>query len=61
MELTGRCNFFRWYHLDQLSFSQAWHISGVDNQWDKDVALKLAMGLDTGVFKRGRDLLLSSQ
>jgi predicted TIM-barrel fold metal-dependent hydrolase len=48
-----------WYHLDQLSVSQAWRISGIENKWDEDVALKFAMGLDANVFTFGRELLLS--
>jgi uncharacterized protein len=47
-----------WYHLDQLSISQAWHIVGLKNQWDRDVALKLAMGLDADVFRVGERLFL---
>lgn len=48
-----------WYHLDQLSVAQAWHISGLENQWDRDVALKLAMGLDESVFTIGKLLFLT--
>ena len=48
-----------WFHLDQLSMSQAWRISGMNNQWDRDVALKSAMGLDESVFHSGRSLFLS--
>ena len=47
-----------WYHLDEISFSQAWHISRMRNQWDKDVALKLAMGLDKDVFYLGGKLFI---
>ena len=47
-----------WYHLDQLSISEAISISKIKNQWDKDVALKIGMGLDKKVFSRGKDLFL---
>jgi predicted TIM-barrel fold metal-dependent hydrolase len=45
-----------WYHLDQLSISEAVSISRIKNQWDKDVALKIGMGLDKKVFGTGEAL-----
>lgn len=42
-----------WYHLDEISVSQAFAISRIKNQWDKDVALKIAMGLDKKGFEKG--------
>ena len=47
-----------WYHLDQLSISEAISISKIKNQWDKDVALKIGMGLDKKVFSKGKELFL---
>lgn len=47
-----------WFHLDQLSVSQAWKISGMNNQWDRDVALKSTLGLDENVFRVGRELFV---
>ena len=47
-----------WYHLDQLSISEAISINKIKNQWDKDVALKIGMGLDKKVFSKGKDLFL---
>jgi len=47
-----------WYHLDQLSISEAISISKIKNQWDKDVALKMGMGLNKKVFSKGKDLFL---
>lgn len=47
-----------WYHLDQLSIKEAFTISGMKNQWDRDVALKIGMDLDKSVFARGQELLL---
>lgn len=49
-----------WYHLDELKISEAFAISKMDNQWDKDVALKIGMGLDKHVFLKGADLLLNN-
>ncbi|RYY73654.1 MAG: metal-dependent hydrolase [Gammaproteobacteria bacterium] len=47
-----------WYHLDQLSVADAFAISRIKNQWDRDVALKIGMGLDKRVFHEGSDLFL---
>lgn len=47
-----------WYHLDKLSISEAFTIGGIKNQWDRDVALKIGMGLDKKVFQKGSDLFL---
>ncbi len=46
-----------WFHLDSLSFVNAFKISRIKNQWDKDVALKLGMGLDKSVFLNGKTLM----
>ena len=45
------------YHLGHLKFSQAAEISRIDNQWDKDVALKQALGVPAEVFARSREIL----
>ncbi len=47
-----------WYHLDQITLAEAKAIQQIDNQWDRDVALKVAMGLSKESFYRGRDLFL---
>lgn len=47
-----------WYHLDEINISEAFAISNMGNQWDRDVALKIAMGLDKKVFLKGAELLL---
>lgn len=47
-----------WYHLDQLKISEAYAISSMKNQWDRDVALKIGMGLDKKIFTKGADLLM---
>ena len=46
-----------WYHLPHISLGDAWRVSGIDNQWDRDVALKVAFGLPASVFQRAGDLL----
>jgi predicted TIM-barrel fold metal-dependent hydrolase len=48
-----------WYHLDELKVSEAISISKIKNQWDRDVALKVGMGLDTEAFTLGNILLAS--
>lgn len=50
-----------WYHLDLISIREAMAISRIDNQWDRDVALKVAMGLDESVFYLGRNLFISNE
>lgn len=49
-----------WYHLDEISISEALSISSIKNQWDRDVALKIGMGLDKSVFTKGEELFLHS-
>ena len=44
-----------WYHLDLITIRQAMAVSRIDNQWDRDVALKVAMGLDKDVFRKGSE------
>jgi uncharacterized protein len=48
-----------WYHLDDLSIAEAFAISRMKNQWDKDVALKIGMGLDKSAFLIGAKLFIS--
>ena len=49
-----------WYHLDLVSIKQAWNIGKLDNQWDRDVALERAMGVDKAVFELGKKLIIKS-
>ena len=46
-----------WYHIRHISLSDAWQVSGIENQWDRDVALKAAYGLPKAVFRRSEMLL----
>jgi predicted TIM-barrel fold metal-dependent hydrolase len=50
-----------WYHLDELKISEAFAISRIKNQWDRDVALKIGMGLDKKVFAVGNNLFADGE
>ncbi|MCY4040659.1 MAG: amidohydrolase family protein [Gammaproteobacteria bacterium] len=45
------------YHLGDVPVSQASEIARIDNQWDRDVALKEAMGVPDAVFHRSAEAL----
>lgn len=47
-----------WYHLGDISIKQAFTISFIRNQWDRDVALKRAMGIPEDAFVTGGKLFL---
>jgi len=46
-----------WYHINHISFKDAYHIGGIKNQWDRDVALKVRLGVPDEVFLRSGQLL----
>ncbi len=46
-----------WYHINHISIKDAFHIGGIKNQWDRDVALKTAFGVPGEVFLRTGVLL----
>ncbi|MCP4090576.1 MAG: amidohydrolase family protein, partial [Gammaproteobacteria bacterium] len=46
-----------WYHSNHISFKDAYHIGGIKNQWDRDVALKVRLGVPDEVFLRSGLLL----
>jgi predicted TIM-barrel fold metal-dependent hydrolase len=46
-----------WFFPLDLTFSQMWHISRIRNPWDRDVALKHALGVPAEVFTRAEKLL----
>jgi len=46
-----------WYFTLNLSLASAWKISRMDNTWDRDVALKQALGVPTSIFASGGKLL----
>ncbi len=47
-----------WYHINHISLKDAYTIGGIQNQWDRDVALKTAFGVPADVFSRTQQLLL---
>ena len=46
-----------WYFPLDLSLRQRWQISRIKNPWDRDVALKQALGVPADVFARAEKLL----
>ena len=46
-----------WYQLPDISFSTIKRIHSIANQWDRDVALKGAMGVPPEIFERSRTVL----
>jgi predicted TIM-barrel fold metal-dependent hydrolase len=41
-----------WYHVRHIGWANAWRIARIENVWDRDVALKQAMGVPESVFTR---------
>ena len=50
-----------WYFQRNLKLSQMKTISEIQNPWDRDVALKQALGVPIEVFERARLLLMSPE
>ncbi len=46
-----------WYHINHISLNDAYTVGGIPNQWDRDVALKSALGVPKEVFLRTEVLL----
>jgi predicted TIM-barrel fold metal-dependent hydrolase len=46
-----------WFQINYVSNDRLKSIQSIKNQWDRDVALKLAMGVPESVFFRTRQLL----
>ena len=46
-----------WYFLPQLSLRKTFALSGIKNQWDRDVALKQALGVPTEIWTRADTIL----
>jgi hypothetical protein len=46
-----------WFQINHVSNDRLKSIQSIKNQWDRDVALKLAMGVPKNVFFRTRQLL----
>jgi len=41
-----------WYHINHISLRDAFHVGGIRNQWDRDVALKKALSVPNNVLER---------
>jgi uncharacterized protein len=50
-----------WFYPLDLSLRQRWQISHLKNPWDRDVALKQALGVPADVFTRAETLLPHGQ
>ncbi len=46
-----------WYQLGRVSIGELHTIGRINNQWDRDVALKRAIGVPAAVFERSRRIL----
>ena len=46
-----------WFFPLDLTLRQRWQISRIKNPWDRDVALKQALGVSADVFTRAETLL----
>ena len=46
-----------YYHASHIGLYAAKSIAAIDNAWDRDVALKEAMGVPPAIFARGAELL----
>jgi hypothetical protein len=46
-----------WYRVNHIGLDAAWEVSAIDNQWDRDVALKRAFGISNKVFTQTAELL----
>jgi predicted TIM-barrel fold metal-dependent hydrolase len=46
-----------WYHIGRAPIAGLWRASRSENQWDKDVRLKYAMGVPKAVFERSAKIL----
>lgn len=50
-----------WYHINHIKLKDGRHIGGIKNQWDRDVAIKNAIGVPDEVFLRSGQVLGISQ
>ena len=46
-----------YYHADRIGLPAAKSLAAIDNAWDRDVALKEALGVPQTIFARGAQLL----
>jgi predicted TIM-barrel fold metal-dependent hydrolase len=50
-----------WFHLNYIGVHNARRVSGIDNAWDRDVALKRAIGVPDAVFTRTLGILTNQK
>ena len=50
-----------YYHADRIGLAAAKSIAAIDNAWDRDVALKEALGVPQDVFARSAELLATER
>jgi len=48
-----------WYHINHISLANAWEASGIQNQWDRDIAIKVALGVDKTTLMSNEDILFN--
>lgn len=41
-----------WFHVNHIGFKNAWYLSQVENQWDRDIELKRVFGISDSVLMR---------
>jgi uncharacterized protein len=46
-----------WFFPRELKLSQMWRIGRIKNPWDRDVALKQALGVPADVFARAERII----
>lgn len=49
------------YHLDNIAWEDMRAVFAIDNPWDRDVALKTALGTPTQVFARSAEVLAAAR
>lgn len=48
-----------WYHVFHIGLLDAWRVSRIENEWDRDIKLKEAFGVPLKVFSRSATVLRS--
>ncbi|MBW2714171.1 MAG: amidohydrolase family protein [Deltaproteobacteria bacterium] len=46
-----------WFYATEIGAGRAMEIDAIENPWDRDIALKQALGVSDGIFNRSRELL----
>lgn len=50
-----------WFHVNHIGLRNAWRVARIDNEWDRDVALKQAFGVPEAVFTRTLGILANQK